>query len=175
MKNVLKYSVPIAAVILGVFIGMWLFGKTKPANTKQNRKEIERIETRLQPIYQKAEYHEKLSNDGKRELNALGDRFDELNEAFEHYKRGRDTVFLLAYCDSIRNDYSQYRVTAQTTIAHLDSLGLSWKYISKSKDTIIQIQKSEIKDLTKANRKLKWQRNLSIVGNAILTGLVILK
>lgn len=164
----------IACVILGLQL-RGLFTPSKPEDSKSNKKQIERIETRLQPIYKNTEYHEKISNSGKKELAALGDRFDDLNEAFEHFKRQKDTVMIWAYCDSIRTDYSTYRQTATETIKHLDSMMINYKYIVKSKDTIIQVQRSEIASLNKMNRKLKWQRNGSVLLNAILTGLVIIK
>lgn len=133
---------------------------------------IQQIETRLQPIIQRAEIHETKAIDGKNILNGLSSRFDSLSKLID---RSKDTVYILSLCDSIRQDYANYRLNATSVIAHLDSAIIDYKTVIQGKDTIIELQIDQIAQYQKSNKKLKLQRNLSLILNAVLAGLVIIK
>jgi hypothetical protein len=169
------FAVISGPIILGLLLLIFFFkGCT---NKKQSNpiEKVKQIETRLKPIYQKTVYHEKEASNGKIILSGLNTRFDVINSKFDEFKRQKDTVYILAYCDSIRTDYMKYKQTSQSVINHLDSANINYKYIIQSKDTIIEIQSTEIAKLQKKNDRIKLQRNLSFILNGVLGGLLIIK
>lgn len=161
-------------VVFSFLFTSWIKGVISATQSNPIEK-VKQIETRLKPIYQKTVYHEKEASNGKIILKGLNTRFDVINSKFDEFKRQKDTVYMLAYCDSIRNDYMKYKQTSQSVINHLDSANINYKYIIQSKDTIIEIQSTEIAKLQKKNDRIKLQRNLSFILNGVLGGLLIIK
>lgn len=102
--------------------------------------------------------------------NALETRvlFDSLFVELERVKNSRDTVQIIQIQDTIINTLNVENSHLKNVIVGQDSIIVAQRYIINSKDTIIQIQTHE-------SKKLKRQRNISMLINAGLTGILILK
>jgi hypothetical protein len=83
-------------------------------------------------------------------------------------KYQKDTVQIIQMQDQVilKQDTTIYQY--QQMDIKKDSIIWSQKYVINSQDTIIRVQKND-------HRKVKRQRNVSILFNAILAGLLIIK
>lgn len=80
----------------------------------------------------------------------------------------RDTLLIIQIQDTVINALTFENRNLKTIVNTQDSVIIAQRYIINSKDTIIQIGKHQVK-------KIKRQRNWSLVANGILTGLLLLK
>lgn len=173
VKEMLSIAPRVLFFLLTILATAFVVKKCNPESKNQPiDSKIQQIETCLQPIILRAEIHETKATDGKFILNGLSQRFDILSRLIN---QSHDTVYILAMCDSVRQDYANYQLNATNVIAHLDSAIVDYKLVIQSKDTIIEMQRFSLENYAKATKKLKRQRNMSLIANAVLAGLVIIK
>jgi len=108
------------------------------------------------------------SDNGKKVINTLNGRVDELMAELALIKGRRDTFNIVPIQDTlIRVLYVQGQVK-DGVIKNLDTIVQAQRYIINSKDTIIATKNFELK-------KVKHQRNISLLVNGVLTTLLIIK
>jgi hypothetical protein len=83
-------------------------------------------------------------------------------------KNARDTFQIVQYQDTLIHVLYKKVDHLTNTVTLQDSVINAQRYIINSKDTIITVQKIDLK-------KIKRQRNWSLIGNGVLTGLLIIK
>ena len=94
--------------------------------------------------------------------------FDSLFAELQNVKNQRDTFQIIQIQDTLINTLNVENSHLKNVIVGQDSIIVAQRYIIDSKDTIIQIGNRDVK-------KFKRQRNISMIVNAGLTGLLILK
>jgi hypothetical protein len=108
------------------------------------------------------------SDNGKKVIKTLNGRVDELMAELSIIKGRRDTFNIVPIQDTlIRILYVQGQVK-DGVIKNLDTIVQAQRYIINSKDTIIATKDFELK-------KVKRQRNISLLVNGVLTTLLIIK
>lgn len=95
-------------------------------------------------------------------------KFDSLRLQLDKVKRDRDTFQIVQIQDTIINILYTENNHLKNALVSQDSIILAQRYIIDAKDTIITTQKLDV-------RRLKRQRNISVLLNALLGGLLIIK
>ena len=164
MKITIK-DILIFAGFLGVFYLLIFRGNEKPVFPQPT---VNEVETRI------IEKDTIIFNNEKivvREKNSAAETrflFDSLFVELEKVKNKRDTIQIIQIQDTIINTLNVENSHLKNVIVGQDSIIVAQRYIIGAKDTIIQIQTNE-------SKKLKRQRNISMIINAGLTGVLILK
>jgi len=83
-------------------------------------------------------------------------------------KNARDTFKIIQYQDTLIHVLYKKVDHLTNTVTLQDSVIIAQRYIINSKDTIITVQGIDLK-------KIKRQRNWSLLANGVLTGLLIIK
>jgi len=155
----------IFAGFIGVFYLLIFRGNETPVFPQPT---INEIETRI------IEKDTIIFNNEKtviREKNSAAETrvlFDSLFHELDKVKSQRDTFQIVQIQDTIINTLNVENSHLKNVIVGQDSIIIAQRYIIDSKDTIIQIKDKEIKDV-------KRQRNISMIINSALGGILILK
>jgi hypothetical protein len=148
-----------------VFVVFNYFKPSKQVFPVSKQKVIER---RIQGKETVIKLNTIASDNGKKVIKTLNGRVDELMAELSIIKGRRDTFNIVPIQDTlIRILYVQGQVK-DGVIKNLDTIVQAQRYIINSKDTIIATKDFNLK-------KVKRQRNISLLANGILTGLLIIK
>jgi len=107
-------------------------------------------------------------NNEKKIVAAIHGEIADLRKELETYKTKRDTLQIVQIQDTLINTLTAENKSLRTIINVQDSVITAQRYIINSKDTIIAIGEHKLK-------KVKNQRNWSLVTNGVLLGALILK
>lgn len=155
----------IVILVLLVFVVFNYFKPSKQVFPVSKQKVIER---RIEGKETVIKLNTVASDNGKKVIKTLNGRVDELMAELVLIKGRRDTFNIVPIQDTlIRVLYVQGQVK-DGVIKNLDTIVQAQRYIINSKDTIIATKDFELK-------KVKRQRNISLLANGILTGLLIIK
>lgn len=155
----------IVILVLLVFVVFNYFKPSKQVFPVSKQKVIER---RIQGKETVIKLNTIASDNGKKVIKTLNGRVDELMAELSIIKGRRDTFNIVPIQDTlIRVLYVQGQVK-DGVIKNLDTIVQAQRYIINSKDTIIATKDFNLK-------KVKRQRNISLLANGILTGLLIIK
>ena len=155
----------IVILVLLVFVVFNYFKPSKQVFPVSKQKVIER---RIQGKETVIKLNTIASDNGKKVIKTLNGRVDELMAELSIIKGRRDTFNIVPIQDTlIRVLYVQGQVK-DGVIKNLDTIVQAQRYVINSKDTIIATKDFELK-------KVKRQRNISLLANGILTGLLIIK
>lgn len=129
---------------------------------------VKEIETRIQGKETEIQTINTRVVQDKKTVESIQAQLDHLNLVLEEVKNQRDTFQIVQVQDTLigklstQNNHLNQIVTSQDSIVSLQ------RGIIESQDTIIAIGKSDLK-------KVKRQRNISLLVNVIQTGIIILK
>lgn len=126
------------------------------------------IETRIKGKETIIRTHTIASDNGKKIINSLNGRVDELMVELNILKGIRDTFNIVPIQDTLIHVLYQQGRIKDGVIRNQDTIILAQRFIINSKDTIIALKDIDIK-------KIKRQRNWSFLANGLLTGLLIIK
>lgn len=161
---------PVTEILLAILIVLTLFkgcsNETKP-NIASTRSE-KQINRDLRPVLNKIEVHQQRVDGSKSILKSMDFQFADLLEELQTLRQLKDTASIIVKQDTVISYQEKQKVLMQRVINDLDSVNLGLRYVVAAKDTIISIKDLQIK-------KVKRQRNWSLVANGVLTGLLILK
>jgi hypothetical protein len=110
----------------------------------------------------------KLIDNSKLIISELNTGLFDLQAQLDAVKNSRDTFNIVQIQDTMIHTLYKRDKEKDFIIANQDTIITAQRYIINSKDTIISIQALDIK-------KIKKQRNWSLILNGILTGGLILK
>jgi hypothetical protein len=110
----------------------------------------------------------KLIDNSKLIISELNAGLFDLQAQLDAVKNSRDTFNIVQIQDTMIHTLYKRDKEKDFIIANQDTIITAQRYIINSKDTIISIQALDIK-------KIKKQRNWSLILNGILTGGLILK
>lgn len=160
LKDILLFGCLIAVIFILVFRG-----NEEPIYPEPTINEIEtRIIEKDTIIY----HNEKIVIREKNNAAETRVLFDSLFSELERVKTARDTFLIIQIQDTLINTLNVENSHLKNVIVGQDSIIVAQRYIINSKDTIIQIGNRDL-------RKLKRQRNISLLINAGLTGILIIK
>ena len=155
----------IVILVLLVFVVFNYFKPSKQVFPVSKQKTIER---RIEGKETVIKLNTIASDNGKKVIKTLNGRVDELMAELSIIKGRRDTFNIVPIQDTlIRILYVQGQVK-DGVIKNLDTIVQAQRYIINSKDTIIATKDFELK-------KVKRQRNISLLVNGVLTTLLIIK
>jgi hypothetical protein len=155
----------IVILVLLVFVVFNYFKPSKQVFPVSKQKAIER---RIEGKETVIKLNTIASDNGKKVIKTLNGRVDELMAELSIIKGRRDTFNIVPIQDTlIRVLYVQGQVK-DGVIKNLDTIVQAQRYIINSKDTIIATKDFELK-------KVKRQRNISLLVNGVLTTLLIIK
>jgi hypothetical protein len=155
----------IVILVLLVFVVFNYFKPSKQVFPVSKQKTIER---RIEGKETVIKLNTIASDNGKKVIKTLNGRVDELMAELSIIKGRRDTFNIIPIQDTlIRILYVQGQVK-DGVIRNLDTIVQAQRYIINSKDTIIATKDFELK-------KVKRQRNISLLVNGVLTTLLIIK
>jgi len=155
----------IVILVLLVFVVFNYFKPSKQVFPVSKQKTIER---RIEGKETVIKLNTIASDNGKKVIKTLNGRVDELMAELSIIKGRRDTFNIVPIQDTlIRILYVQGQVK-DGVIRNLDTIVQAQRYIINSKDTIIATKDFELK-------KVKRQRNISLLVNGVLTTLLIIK
>lgn len=162
-----KRRFPLAEIMSFIMIFLMLFKNC--SNIPQPiRKTEKQVSKNLRPVLNKIEFHQQRVDASRPVLNSMNLQFEQLKQQLDSLKLSRDTIMILAKQDTIITHQEKEKELMKQVISDLDSVNLGLRYVVSAKDTIIAIKEQQI-------RKVKRQRNLSLIVNGVLTGLLILK
>jgi hypothetical protein len=107
-------------------------------------------------------------NNEKKIVAAIHGEIADLRKELEIFKAKKDTFQIVQIQDTLINTLTSENKSMRTIINVQDSVITAQRYIINSKDTIIAIGEHKLK-------KVKNQRNWSLVANGVLLGVLILK
>lgn len=122
---------------------------------------IEQKETEIRTVEQSIANNQEL-------VNLINDELGNLKEELARVKSNKDTIQIIQIQDTLINVLTLKNDKLENISLSKDTIITAQRYIINSKDTIITSQNLDIK-------KLKRQRNLSLLANAILGTLIIIK
>lgn len=155
----------IVILVLLVFVVFSYFKPSKQIFPVSKQKVIER---RIEGKETVIKENTISSDNGKKVIKTLNGRVDELMAELFIIKGRRDTFNIIPIQDTLIHVlYTQGQVK-DGVIKNLDTIVQAQRYIINSKDTIIATKEFDLK-------KVKRQRNISLLANGILTGLLIIK
>ena len=151
-------------IALGVMCVMLIMREPKQVYPVSNQKTIERrIEGKETLIREKG----KVIDNSNLIISELNHGLFDLQAQLDAVKNARDTFNIVQIQDTMIHTLYRRDKEKDLIIASQDTIITAQRYIINSKDTIITTQAFDIK-------KLKRQRNLSYILNALLgTGLII--
>jgi hypothetical protein len=151
-------------IALGVMCVILIMRNPKQVYPVSTQKTIERrIEGKETLIREKG----KLIDNSKLIISELNHGLFDLQEQLDAVKNSRDTFNIVQIQDTMIHTLYRRDKEKDLIIANQDTIIVAQRYIINSKDTIITTQAFDIK-------KLKRQRNISVLLNALLgTGLII--
>ena len=126
------------------------------------------VEQRMRPVQNKIEIHQENANRLKPEIASISKKYDSLMVELRRVREKRDTVRIIEYLDLALLEKQFENNKLEQMVQELDSVNYGLRYLNASKDTIIAIKDERI-------QKIKRQRNISLLINAIQTGIIILK
>ena len=161
---------PITEILLAILIVLTLFkgcsNESKPTTVStRSEKEINRD---LRPVLNKIEVHQQRVDDSKPILKSMDLQFADLLEELQALKQLKDTASIIVKQDTMISHQEKQKDLMRQVISDLDSVNLGLRYVVSAKDTIISLKDLQI-------RKVKRQRNWSLVANGLLTALFFLK
>tara|TARA_R110002167_G_scaffold24774_5_gene86665 strand:- start:330 stop:824 length:495 start_codon:yes stop_codon:yes gene_type:complete len=159
-KDILIFAGLIGLYVLLIF--------NRPEKTVFPQPTINEVETRIIEKDTIIFNNEKIVIREKNKAAETRFLFDSLFVELEKVKQQRDTIQIIQIQDTIINTLNVENSHLKNVIVGQDSIIIAQRYIIGSKDTIIQIQTHE-------SKKFKRQRNISMIINAGLTGILILK
>ena len=155
-------------IVILVLLAFVVFNYFKPSKQVFPVSKQKVIERRIQGKETVIKLNTIASDNGKKVIKTLNGRVDELMAELSIIKGRRDTFNIVPIQDTlIRVLYVQGQVK-DGVIKNLDTIVQAQRYIINSKDTIIATKDFNLK-------KVKRQRNISLLANGILTGLLIIK
>ena len=162
-----KRRIPITEILLVFLIVLTGFKSCSnaPATVARTEKQVNRS---LQPVLKSIEVHQQQVDAAKPVMNSMNQQFIGLMAQLDSLKRLRDTVLIIRHQDTVILFQEQEKLLMRQVINDLDSVNTGLRYVVSAKDTIISIKDQQI-------RKVKRQRNWSLIANGVLTGLLILK
>lgn len=101
-------------------------------------------------------------------INSLHTELQKLKFDLKGFKKDKDTVQILRLQDIIIHAQDTTIAQYERMDKRKDSIIVDQRYIIKSKDTLLAVKDHEIK-------RVKKQRNISLLINAIQTGIIIIK
>lgn len=155
-------------IVILVLLAFVVFNYFKPSKQVFPVSKQKVIERRIEGKETVIKLNTVASDNGKKVIKTLNGRVDELMAELSIIKGRRDTFNIVPIQDTlIRVLYVQGQIK-DGVIKNLDTIVQAQRYIINSKDTIIATKDFELK-------KVKRQRNISLLANGILTGLLIIK
>jgi hypothetical protein len=155
----------ISQIVLGVMCVFLLLREPKqvyPVTTKKTiEKRIQGKETQIQT------WNKTIGNE-KNIIARIALLESDLQAQLDEVKRARDTFQIVQVQDTLIRVLYKKVDHLTNTVSLQDSVIHAQRYIINSKDTIITTQAFDIK-------KIRKQRNWSLLGNGVLTGLLIIK
>lgn len=155
----------IAQVVLGVMCIFLLLRSPKqvyPVTTKKT------IEHRIEGKETQIQTWTKTIGNEKNILSKIALLQADLESKILEVKNARDTFKIVQYQDTLIHVLYKKVDRLTNLTSFQDSVIVAQRYIINSKDTIITTQGFDIK-------KIKRQRNWSLIANGVLTGLLIIK
>jgi len=128
----------------------------------------ERIETRIQGKETQIVLKETKVTSDLEAIAEMSDQIGSLRYQLANFRQQRDTVKIIQYQDTLLSQYVIKDLIKDTIISSQRDIITDQRYIITSKDTTITILKDD-------KKKLKRQRNISLLVNGVLTGLLIIK
>ena len=160
IKDIIYVTALISIILLLIFRG-----NNKPIyNITPTKEIIKNIEGKESIINH---YETKVIQD-KKEVKKLQYKVGELSYQLDQLKQNRDTVQIIKIQDTIIYVQTVELEYMDSVVIGLDSIIVAQRFIINSKDTIIAIQNNEYK-------KVKRQRNISILFNGVLSAVAIFK
>lgn len=155
----------ILTLCLGVMCFILLQRESKYVYPVSTQKTIEkRIEGKETIIKEKG----KVIDNSKLIISQLNNGLFDLQAQLDAVRNSKDTFNIVQIQDTMIHTLYRRDKEKDIIIANQDTIITAQRYIINSKDTIISIKELDIK-------KLKKQRNWSLILNGILTGGLILK
>lgn len=155
-------------IVILVLLAFVVFNYFKPSKQVFPVSKQKVIERRIEGKETVIKLNTVASDNGKKVIKTLNGRVDELMAELSIIKGRRDTFNIVPIQDTLIHVlYTQGQVK-DGVIKNLDTIVQAQRYIINSKDTIIATKDFELK-------KVKRQRNISLLANGILTGLLIIK
>lgn len=153
-----------AGVIALIFLSV--FNRSEPpvidiAPTKHIETRVEGKEKEILTIHEYIGTEEKV-------IAELSDKLDVLKTDLEIVKQQRDTFQIVQIQDTLIKSLTKENYHLNNVVKAQDSIIIAQRYIINSKDTIIAVGEHDLK-------KVKKQRNISILFNVIEAGIIILK
>lgn len=133
----------------------------KPSKTKVIERRIEGKETII-------EKHVQDITGQRTAINSLAMEVSSLTDELMRLKRQKDTVKIIQIQDTMINVLVRQGTHKDSVINYQDSIIVAQRYIIDSKDTLLQISRADFK-------RVRKQRNWSLISNGILAGLLIIK
>lgn len=155
----------ILTVILGIMCFFLLMKPDKQVFPTSTQKIIER---RIQGKETQIQTWTKTIGNEKNIINKISLLQKDFEAKLLEVKNARDTFKIVPYQDTLIHVLYEKVDHLTNTVTFQDSVINAQRYIINSKDTIITVQDFNIK-------KIKGQRNWSLVANGVLTGLLIIK
>jgi len=161
-KQNIRLILTIGIAVMGVFLLLKKEKQYYPVSTQKTiEHRVEGKETQIQS------WTKTIGN----EKNII-DKIALLQKDFEakllEVRNARDTFQIVQYQDTLIHVLYKKVDHLTNTVTLQDSVITAQRYIINSKDTIITVQKIDLK-------KIKRQRNWSLLANGVLTGLLIIK
>lgn len=156
-----------AQLALGILC-IYLLLKPSPqvieiSKPKEIQERIKEIEGRKEVYYNGIQDEKKISAALRRDYAQLQIQLDSIRKAIKP-----DTFEIVQLQDTIINVLRAENFSLRKEVRMHDSLHVMDRYIINSKDTIIAYKDFDIK-------RIKKQRNWSLLANGVLTGLLIIK
>jgi hypothetical protein len=161
-KQVLNW---ILMILLGFLI---LTALLKKSEKVLPRKDLKIIENRIHTRELRIKDYTDSANNEKVIIASLSKQFLSLKQELEKYKNVRDTFNIIQVQDTIINVLDDENNRLKSVVNFQDSIILAQRYIINSKDTIITSQKFDVK-------RLKKQRNISVLLNVLLGTVAVIK
>lgn len=131
----------------------------------------ERIESKQQDI----NHYTTQVVDYKKLAQEVADRMKITEENLHKAKEEGDTNNVIKYQDTLIYELKEEVDNLKIVIMYQDSTIVAQKDIIEDKDLIINLKEEQIKILSQDVKKVKRQRNGSLILNGVLTGVLIYK
>lgn len=126
------------------------------------------IERRIEGAEKVINNHTVQVIDQKKLSRQFDARIGTLMDSLIYFKDIRDTFNIVPIQDTLIGFLLAQGKVKDGIIAHQDTIISTQRYVINSKDTLLVLKDADLK-------RVKRQRNWSLVGNGILTGILILK
>lgn len=155
-------------LLLAVAILFLIFRPTSSSITLPGKSTIKTIETRVEGKETEIKtYITRIENE-KVIIDAMSLSLDALQLQLDSIRSIKDTVKIIQIQDTVIHGFKELTGVLKNTIADQDSVIKVQRYIINSKDTIIEIDKKDI-------RRIKRQRNMAIFTTGALSILFLIK